>query len=143
MALCDVVDPALAADPRFGTAALRKTNEAALDEVLATWTAARDRWDVTRSLQSVGVAAFPSQSPLDLWLGDPQLAAIGLLEQPDHAVLGRRTVPGIPWRIHPGPNGVRRAAPALGQHTEEVLTDLLGLSADDVVALRRCGALPG
>ena len=73
--------------------------------------------------------------------GDPQLEAIGMLERPDHPAVGRRTVPGIPWRLTNGPNGLRRAAPVLAQHTEEVLTELLGYSVEEVVRLTECGAL--
>ena len=141
-ALCGVVDPSLAGDPRFATAAGRKAAEDALDERIAAWCATRDRWEVTRALQAVGVAAFPSLSPLALWVGDPQMAAMGMLEQPEHAVTGVRPVPGVPWRLRNTPNGLRRAAPALGQHTTEVLTEVLGFSTAEVAALAAAGALP-
>lgn len=134
-ALCSVVDPALGQDTRFATAEGRKQHEAELDSRISAWTSNRDRWEVTRLLQSVGVAAFPSLSPLDLWGGDAQLEAIGMLERPEHPAVGERTIPGIPWRLRPGPNGLRRPAPLLGQHTVEVLTDLLGYSLDEVERL--------
>ena len=137
-----MVDPSWADDPRFDGAAARKANEAALDELLAGWTAELDRWEVCRRLQAVGVAAFPSLSPMDLWSGDPQLDAIGMLERPDHPAVGQRVVPGIPWRLANGPNGLRRPAPLLGQHTEEVLVDLLGYSGAEVADLVRSGVLP-
>jgi benzylsuccinate CoA-transferase BbsF subunit len=45
-ALCTVMgDAALANDPRFATMALRKQNEAALDEIITRWTSTRDRWE--------------------------------------------------------------------------------------------------
>jgi crotonobetainyl-CoA:carnitine CoA-transferase CaiB-like acyl-CoA transferase len=141
-ALCGVADPAWLDDARFATAADRKANEAALDELIGGWTSALDRWDVTHRLQAAGVAAFPSLSPLDLWSGDPQLAAIGMLERPEHPVGGRRVVPGIPWRLHNGPNGLRRPAPRLGEHTEEILLDLLGYHPEQVAHLAAVGALP-
>ena len=78
------------------------TGIAAAWAVMAALTARRDRWEVTRLLQGVGVAAFPSLSPLDLWGGDRQLAAIGMIEQPDHGAVGRRTVPGVTWRLSNG-----------------------------------------
>jgi benzylsuccinate CoA-transferase BbsF subunit len=141
-ALCGVADPAWLDDARFATAADRKANEAALDELIGGWTSALYRWDVTHRLQAAGVAAFPSLSPLDLWSGDPQLAAIGMLERPEHPVVGRRVVPGIPWRLHNGPNGLRRPAPRLGEHTEEILLDLLGYHPEQVAHLAAVGALP-
>jgi crotonobetainyl-CoA:carnitine CoA-transferase CaiB-like acyl-CoA transferase len=139
--LCRVIDPALAGDARFADATARKANEAALDERIAAWATGRDPWEATWALQAEGVAAFPSLSPLPLWTGDPQLEAIGMLERPDHPAVGRQTVPGIPWRLTNGPNGLRRPAPMLAQHTEEVLTELLGYSVDEVVRLNETGAL--
>lgn len=140
--LASLIDTDLIKDQRFATAALRKEHEAALDDIIARWTANRDRWDVTRTLQAAGVAAFPSLSPMDLWGGDQQLEAIGMLERPSHPVTGARVVPGIPWRLRHGPNGLRAPAPLLGQHTDHVLTELLGFDRTKVEELRRAGVIP-
>ena len=48
----------------------------------------------------------------------------------------------MPWRSRTGPNGLRRPAPLLGQHTEEVLTELLGYTQEEVARLAEAGALP-
>ncbi len=139
--LAAVIDHDLVDDDRFATATGRKRNEAALDELVTAWTRAGDRWELTHRLQAVGVAAMPSLSPLDLWRDDPQLRALGMLERPNHPVTGNHVVAGVPWRLSTGPNGIRRPAPTLGQHTVEILTDLLGFDADAVGALRSSGAL--
>jgi len=128
------------ADPRFATAEGRKAHEAEIDGLLSEWVRGRDRWELTGILQAAGVAAVPSISPLELWTSNEQLAAIGMLEQPDHPVTGRHTVPGIPWRLTNGANGLRRPAPTLGQHTDEVMAEL-GYSPDEVAALKASGAL--
>ncbi len=66
-ALCTAMArPNLAQDPRFATAALRKQNEAALDRIITEWTSGRDRWEITKTLQAAGVAAFPAMSNKDL-----------------------------------------------------------------------------
>ena len=140
-ALCDEVDPTLADDPRFATREARKSNEDELDEIVGTWTSDLDRWDVTRRLQAAGVAAFPSLAPLELWTADPQLDSLGMLERPRHPVTGDRVVPGVPWRLANGPNGLRRPAPCLGQHTEEILTELLGFTPGEVDELVEAGVL--
>jgi benzylsuccinate CoA-transferase BbsF subunit len=141
--LCRVMGRAdLVADPRFADVAGRQANEDALDELIGAWTAGRDRWDATRRLQSAGVAAFPSMSPQDL-AADPQLLARGFLEQLDHPEVGRRVHAGIPWRLAVGPNGVRRPAPLLGQHTDEVLRDLLDLDEAACAQLRHDGVVAG
>jgi crotonobetainyl-CoA:carnitine CoA-transferase CaiB-like acyl-CoA transferase len=138
--LCSVIGQ-LADDARFATMASRKEHEDDLDAVIATWTATQDRWDVTRRLQAVGVAAFPSLSPGDLWRGDPHLAAIGMLEQPDHPATGARTIPGVPWRLTDGRNGLRRPAPLIGQHSDEVLRELLDCQPAELDDLRRRGVV--
>ncbi len=141
-ALCSVVDPALADDPRFATAAARAGNEDVLDACITEWTRVRDRWDATHELQAVGVAAFPSLSPMDLWgRGDAQLDALGMREMPEHPVVGRRVIPGVPWLLTPGANGLRWAAPVIGQHTVEVLTDVLGITHEQVADLLQVGAV--
>jgi crotonobetainyl-CoA:carnitine CoA-transferase CaiB-like acyl-CoA transferase len=120
---------------------LRKVNEKDLDEAIGWWTSGLDRWEICRDLQAEGVAAMPSLSPLDLWTGDPQLEAIGMLERPRHRVTGEHVVAGIPWRLSNGPDGLRRAAPTLGQDNLEVLIDLLGYTPDQAETLVAGGAL--
>ncbi len=126
----------------FASAALRQAHEDRLDQLIGAWTGSRDKWEVTRALQADGVAAFPSLSPAELWNGDPQLDALGMLERPEHPATGPRVIPGIPWRLTNGPNGLRRPAPLLGQHTAEVLAEVLGYGDDDIEHLVRTGAIP-
>ena len=136
-ALCAAMDlPAMADDPRFATAAMRKRNEDELDAIISRWTAQRDRWETTHLLQSRGVAAFPSFNNKDV-AEDPHLRERGFLLNLEHAEGGRLTEPGFPWRMSATPCGVRRAAPALGCDTEEVLTRLLGYPHEKIAALRR------
>ena len=133
------INPTLGEDPRFTTAADRKRNEIALDELVSAWTSQLDRFEVAQRLQADGIAAFPSFSPLDLWGGDPQLEAIGMLETPNHGAVGRRTVPGVPWLMTDRQNGLRKPAPLLGEHSSEVLTDVLGYLPEEVSALIQSG----
>ncbi len=140
VALCDVVDARLADDPRFASVENRRVHEDALEERISNWTTARDRWAITRELQAVGVAAFPSMSPRDL-VEDPHLESRGLLERLDHPEVGRRVHAGIPWKLVNGPNGVRSPAPQLGAHTREVLGDVLGYSNETIDRLISDGVL--
>ncbi|MDE0319537.1 MAG: CoA transferase [Acidimicrobiaceae bacterium] len=127
-------------DERFATAAGRKANEAELDKLIGAWTRERDQWDITELLQAAGVPAFPSLSSRSLEV-NPHLAERGLIERLDHPVVGQMSHVGIPWLLSDGTNGVRSPAPTLGQHTHEVLTDLLGLAPDEIAALEAAGAL--
>jgi crotonobetainyl-CoA:carnitine CoA-transferase CaiB-like acyl-CoA transferase len=135
-ALCAAMDRReLAADPRFATAEHRKANEDALDAEISAWTRTRDRWEITRALQAAGVAAFPSMSSRDLE-ADPQLNERGFFTRLRHAEVGVRTHAGIPWRFAETPNGVRSPAPCIGEHTDEVMRGLLGLTAEEIARLR-------
>lgn len=139
--LCAVVDTGLAQRPEFANAADRTRNEAELDAAISAWTQTRDRWQITDVLQAVGVNAFPSVTSHEVWTGDAHFEAIGMLERPHHPLTGDRVVPGIPWRLRDGPNGLRRPAPLLGEHTVEVLTEVLGFAPDAVDELIARGAV--
>jgi benzylsuccinate CoA-transferase BbsF subunit len=136
-ALCQAMGKtALADDPRFKSAALRKRNETALDEIITNWTKERDRWDTTAVLQRAGVAAFPSMSNKDL-TDDPHLNARGYLVKLDHPEVGRRIHAGIPWKMSGTPCRVKAPAPLLGADTEAVLSSLLNLTSDEIKHLRK------
>jgi benzylsuccinate CoA-transferase BbsF subunit len=140
-ALCNTMGkPELADDPRFKAAASRKQNEAALDEIVTSWTSQHDRWDITHKLQSAGVAAFPSMSNKDL-TEDPHLRERGYLVELEHPEIGKRIHAGIPWRMSGTPCAVRSAAPMRGVDTEEVLKSLLGYTRDKVEQLRKAEIL--
>lgn len=135
-ALCRAIgQPQLATDTRFASASARKAHEEALDQIITAWTTACEKWEVTRMLQAVGVAAFPSMSGKDL-VEDPHLNARDFFVRLPHPEVGVRTHMGMPWLLTRGPNGVRRPAPLLGQDTEQVLHDVLGYSAQDVARLK-------
>ena len=122
-------------DPRYTAAASRKEFENDLDGQIAMWTASRDQWDVTHTLQDIGIPAMPSLDARSLEQ-DPHLNARGFIERLNHQEVGPLAHTGIPWLLRDGPNGVRTPAPMLGQHTDEVLTSLLGLTESEITHLR-------
>jgi crotonobetainyl-CoA:carnitine CoA-transferase CaiB-like acyl-CoA transferase len=140
-ALCAAIGkPALANDPRFATAALRKRNEDQLDRIIEQWTAARDRWESTEILQAAGVAAFPSLGARDL-VEDPHMEARGYQVRLPHPVVGTRVHAGIAWKMSATPCRVRKAAPVLGEDTDSILSQLLGYSRAEIERLRRDAVL--
>ena len=135
-ALCQTIGrPELAGDARFQTAAARKANEDALEELLTAWTQDRDKWEVTRTLQAAGVAAFPSMTSKDL-ADDPHLNARGFFARLEHPEVGVRAHTAMPWRLSNAPNGVRTPAPLIGNDTDYVMRDLLGYTAEEVAELK-------
>ena len=138
-ALCSVVS-GLAGDPKFGTLEDRKTNEDALELLIAAWTQDRDRWDVTRELQALGIAAFPTLDCADI-INDEHLNTRGFIERLEHPEVGARPHTGIPWRLANRTNGVRRPAPCLGADTEVLLEEVLGYGAAEIDGLKSRGVL--
>jgi crotonobetainyl-CoA:carnitine CoA-transferase CaiB-like acyl-CoA transferase len=135
-ALCQAIgQPRLADDARFCTMPARKANEEALEHLLSAWTTTRDKWEVTYTLQAVGVAAFPSMSGKDL-IEDLHLNAREFFTRLSHPEVGVRTHMGMPWLLTQGPNGVRTPAPLLGQHTDEVMHEVLGYTDQEIAALK-------
>jgi len=134
-ALCEVLGLELRDDSRLGGLAGRRDHESEIEEAVERATRTRERWELTRALQERGVAAFPAMSSKDL-AGDAHLHARGFFECLPHPVVGAQTHAGIPYRFSRRPNGVRAAAPKLGADTEGVLSHALGLSSDEIAALR-------
>ena len=136
-ALCAAMDkPAMADDPRFASAALRKQNEDELDRIITAWTSERDRWEITELLQRAGVAAIPTLGNKDIIL-DQHLRERGFLVDLDHPEVGRRTYPGVPWTMSVTPCKLWRASPCLGADTDQVLTTMLGYTPEQLEELRR------
>jgi len=119
----------------FHTAQARKANENALDQLLTAWTATREKWEVTRTLQAVGVAAFPSMTSKEL-VEDAHLNARGFFVRLSHPEVDVRTHTGIPWLLTHAPNGVRAPAPLLGQDTDQMMRDVLGYSSQEIARLK-------
>jgi len=135
-ALCQVMgQEQLIDNPHFRTARDRKAHEDTLEALITTWTSQRDRWEITRSLQAVGVAAFPSMSSKDL-VEDEQLNEREFFARLAHPTVGTQTHTGIPWVLTNSPNGVHSPAPMLGQHTDKVLHEILGYDGEKIAQLK-------
>jgi crotonobetainyl-CoA:carnitine CoA-transferase CaiB-like acyl-CoA transferase len=131
-ALCrEMGRPDLIADPRFNALADRKRHEDELTALIAAWSSGQDRHALAERLQRAGVPAAAVQKPLDV-AQDPQLAQRGYFHRLAHPDAGEHPHPGLPFRLSATPGTQRRAAPAFGQHTEEVLARIAGLSADEI-----------
>jgi benzylsuccinate CoA-transferase BbsF subunit len=140
-ALCSTIgQPELAHDPRFSSTHLRKQHEDEIDAILTSWTSERDRWEAAELLQSAGVAAMPTLTNKDVALDD-HMSERGFLVELDHPEVGKRTHAGVPWTMSDTPCSVRRPAPLMGEDTDDVLSSLLGFSAEKIESLRRVGVI--
>ncbi|HEX2229151.1 MAG TPA: CoA transferase, partial [Candidatus Binatia bacterium] len=139
-ALAEIIGGELAHDKRFKTNADRLTNRAALNDLIAAWTRARDRFEIRDLLQSAGVPCGVVQTGEDL-CNDPQLKARGFVVAVDNPRLGRVVLPNFPLQFKNSQLTRRWEFPVLGRDTEAVLRDVVGYNPDTIAALKEDGAL--
>ena len=132
--------PELGADPRFSDALARWKNRAALDNAIAEITGLLEGAALMHQLQSRGVAAGTVNNAAEVLHDDPQLVHRQHWIYLDHPEMGNTVYNALPFRFSRTPSRPHRPAPLLGQHTDEILTEL-GLSPFEIATLRANGAL--
>ena len=127
-------------DASLATTQARLERVDEVEQLVAAWTRERTRAQVAEELQAAGIEAVPVMDYGDL-NEDPQLLGRDHFVELEHPVLGPCTYERNGFRLSGALSGYPHSAPALGQHTESVLTELLGLSAAEAKALQEAGAL--
>ena len=132
--------PEWTSDARFASAAGRRQHHDELDAAISEWTSARDHYDVMHTLQAAGVKAAPVLDGKEA-LFDPQFAARHEYDVVDQPLLGKRPVQRhLAAKFTRFEAKAKGPAPLLGQHNEEVLTEL-GYSPEEIAALREQGVI--
>ncbi len=129
-----------ATDPRFLTNKLRVANRSELIPLIRQATVFKTTAQWVDELEAAGVPCGPVNDLAQVF-ADPQVLARGLALELPHALGGQVAQVASPIRLSETPVEYRRAPPLLGEHTSQVLQDLLGMSGDEVVALREAGVL--
>jgi crotonobetainyl-CoA:carnitine CoA-transferase CaiB-like acyl-CoA transferase len=131
--------PEMADDPRYRSNGARDANRASLvaklQEVFLT--RSYEEWETLLVGKGIPVGKVNTLAEA---VAHPQVAARGSLVEMDHPSVGRTKVVGVPARLSATPGAVRMPSPRLGEHTEEVMKDLLGLGASEFAALRSAKA---
>ena len=134
---CTVLEiPATAADPRFTTMQSRMLNSGDCIALLDTAFARRPRAEWLERFARGGDFMVSIVNAVDDLPDDPQMRVNGYITTFAHPTFGPTDVVGMPVRLGETPGSIRLPAPEFGQHTEEVLTGLLGYSWEDVARLR-------
>ncbi|RPI46972.1 MAG: CoA transferase [Betaproteobacteria bacterium] len=138
---CDVAGcQHLVQDPRFATNADRVRNRDEIEPLIDAVTRTRTTREWVSALEAAGVPCGPIND-LKAVFEEPQVQARGMLQHLPHATAG--TVPQVvsPMKFSATPLEFHSAPPVLGQHTDQVLHELLGRSPAEIAALRASGAI--
>ena len=139
--LCGAIGrPELRDDPRFATNGNRVANRPALVEALSRIFVTRDADEWLADLQMAGLPCGPINAVPDVF-EHPQAETRSLAQEAEHPTAGPVRLTGFPYKLSRTPAAVHQPPPLLGQHTAEVLTELLGYSAEQVTALQEQGAI--
>jgi crotonobetainyl-CoA:carnitine CoA-transferase CaiB-like acyl-CoA transferase len=127
-------------DPRYATNQARAANRASLIATLQDvfLTRSYEEWEAILLPAGIPMGAI---NTIDQVVNHPQVAARGAIVESEHPVAGKVRMVGVPVRLSETPGAVRTPAPLLGEHTDEVLRERLGLDPDAIAQLRRAGAI--
>jgi formyl-CoA transferase len=133
-AACQTLNvPELIHDARFETSTLRVHNHKELSRLLQLEFLKRPSNEWIDAFQLAGIPVGPIKNVAEI-LDDPHVHAREMVVEVDHPVIGRMKTLGVPIKLSETPGAVTRAAPTLGQHSDEILCEL-GYSPAEIADL--------
>ena len=129
-------------DPRFDTPGLRTRHHAELEPMLNEALRWRTTEEWLRDFDAIGLPCGPLND-IPHAADQPQVTARDMLVEVEHPAGFSLKVPNSPLRLSRTPGGIQGPPPALGEHTDEVLTSLLALSGREIAELRAAGVAFG
>jgi formyl-CoA transferase len=139
--LCQVIArPSLAEEPRFATNPARVENRI---EIIPLLQAEFDKQTAAYWLEKLTDAGIPSGriKSIDQVLTDPQVLHRQMVVEAPHPKAGKVKLLGVPYKFSETPAEVRAAPPLLGQHTQQVLTEMLNMNVADIASLQSAGVV--
>jgi crotonobetainyl-CoA:carnitine CoA-transferase CaiB-like acyl-CoA transferase len=127
-------------DEKYATEISRTINARETTAMVQEWMLDHTMEEIFRGGQERGVPVGAVTKPEDL-VHSPQLRSRGFFAEIDHPVAGRFEYPTAPYKLSETPWKAWRPAPLLGQHNEEIFSDLLNQTKEDLVKLRRLGVI--
>jgi len=139
--LCKIIGrPDLAEDPRFKTNPLRVKNRKECIEILAPILKTRPRDEWVKLLNDDAIPCAPINT-MDEVFQNPQVLHRNMLVEVDHPKAGKIKLVGIPVKYSEAKAAIRRPPPVLGEHTYEVLTEVLGYDGRHIEDLKSAGVI--
>jgi crotonobetainyl-CoA:carnitine CoA-transferase CaiB-like acyl-CoA transferase len=133
-------DAEWAADDALAAVEGRRAAHDAIDTHLAKWCSEQDARELTELLASRGIPAGYVVDSRDI-AKNPQLLHRGYFEVEHHPVSGEHPIPMVPFRFASVTSWLRRPSPLLGEHNDEVLGGILGLTDDELTSLRAANVI--
>jgi CoA:oxalate CoA-transferase len=127
-------------DPRFDTPALRTEHHAELEPILNEAMRQKTTSEWLEEFDAIGLPCGPLNNIAQA-AEQPQVVARRMLVEVEHPRIGRLKLPDTPVKLSRTPGGIKGPSPALGQDTYEVLSSLLGLSAEEMAELAAAGVI--
>jgi len=128
-------------DPEFLTNKDRVKNVARLEEIVTEWTSKREMDDIVSLLMAASVPCSPILN-VEQICNDVHIAqAREMIVEIDHPLGGKMKVVSCPIKFSNMKPAIRSTAPGHGEHTEQVLTNILEMSKEECARLRKAGAL--
>ncbi|MBI4268138.1 MAG: CoA transferase, partial [Chloroflexi bacterium] len=133
-------NPDVLESPEWYSGAYRGANADILIALLEEYTMVRTVAEVFDAAAKEGLPAAPVSTVRD-FMNNPQTQARGFMVGVEHPLVGEALYPGAPYKLSETPCNIRRPAPCLGEHNEDIYCRELGLSKESLVALRRAGVI--
>jgi formyl-CoA transferase len=138
--ICDLIGrPEWKDDPDFATPSQRLPRLGEVFDAIENWTKTKTKYEVMEICNSLDIPVGPILSMKEL-SEESSLRETGTVVEVDHPERGKYLTVGNPIKLSDSPVEVRRS-PLLGEHTEEILREVVGFSDDEITSARRIGAV--
>ncbi len=138
--ICEVIgQPQWKDDPNFATPAARLPRLNEVFDAIETWTKTKTKYEVMEVCNPLDIPVGPILSMREL-SEEPSLRETGTIVEVDHPTRGKYLTIGNPVKLSDSPSDVQRS-PLLGEHTGEILREVLGCAPEEITALREAGTV--
>ncbi|HJP09533.1 MAG: formyl-CoA transferase [Proteobacteria bacterium] len=138
--ICDVIGrPEWKDDPDFATPSQRLPRLGEVFEAIENWTKTKTKYEVMEICNPLDIPVGPILSMKEL-SEEPSLRETGTVVEVDHPERGKYLTVGNPIKLSDSPAEVRRS-PLLGEHTEEILREVVGFNDDEIISAQTVGAV--
>jgi formyl-CoA transferase len=138
--ICDLIGkPEWKENPGYATPPERLDKIKQIFDTIEEWTMTKDKFDVMELCNPLNIPCGPILSMKEI-AEEASLRETGTIVEVDHPTRGKYLTVGNPIKLSDSPSDVERS-PLLGEHTDEILTEVLGMSSDDIASAKSDGAV--